>query len=256
MSTGQHAESTNAWRLSMPDPANYGGRSSTEHVNAWTADPAPAPEYPLEETAASNTVPAVNATPTVSSQPATATAVEVPTHSGPKPANDDEYRYDPVVPQNSKLAQSWRRPNRWRFVLRVVALIASVGAFGFILGATPYSKRSIPFNNPAMVYFSYFVGAFSILVSLAFIVHSAARSASRVNKIPRFGQIGIDTLMTLLWVIVAIVQLAKFPCPIGGHNGWCDFYNTSIFFSLLCMVIFAVMLGWDIIGSVILAGKK
>jgi hypothetical protein len=58
-----------------------------------------------------------------------------------------------------------------------------------------------------------------------------------------------DLLMGLLWGIGIIVEIAKFRCPVGGYNHWCDFYNTSIFFGFVSFVLYVVMIGWDALGA-------
>lgn len=58
-----------------------------------------------------------------------------------------------------------------------------------------------------------------------------------------------DLLMALLWGIGIIVEIAKYNCPPGQHNGWCNFYNTSIFFGFVSFVLYVVTLGWDVVGA-------
>lgn len=61
-----------------------------------------------------------------------------------------------------------------------------------------------------------------------------------------------DLLMTLLWGIGIIVEIVKYTCKIGAYDGWCNFYNTSIFFGFISFVMYIVMLGWDAVGGCIM----
>ncbi|KAF9423347.1 hypothetical protein BGZ76_003662, partial [Entomortierella beljakovae] len=45
------------------------------------------------------------------------------------------------------------------------------------------------------------------------------------------------------------VCISKYPCAVGGQNGWCDMYNSSVFLGMVAFVSFLVALGWDIWGS-------
>ncbi|KAL1924117.1 uncharacterized protein VTP21DRAFT_7152 [Calcarisporiella thermophila] len=181
----------------------------------------------------------------------------MPSHSlSPRPANDNEYKYDPIRRnseyQGSKMVDMWRQPLFWRLLGRALCFFSSVGALGFILGAGPRSNQPIPFDTPALVYVSYIVGSVSILTSLAQVLDIALRLLKHRRLIPRSAQLLADSLFSLLWSIVAFVQIARFPCSPGGNAGWCDFYNTSLFFSVVSMTIFLVMTIWDIIGTVFL----
>lgn len=66
---------------------------------------------------------------------------------------------------------------------------------------------------------------------------------------------GIDLLLAILWGIGTIVEIAKFPCSPGGYDHWCDFYNVSIFWGMLSLVLFLMAAGWDVIGSCIARRK-
>lgn len=75
------------------------------------------------------------------------------------------------------------------------------------------------------------------------------RRFGKTEKMKRTILILCDLLMTLLWGIGIIVEIAKYSCKPGQYSGWCNFYNTSIFFGFLSFVLYIVMLGWDAVGG-------
>lgn len=70
-------------------------------------------------------------------------------------------------------------------------------------------------------------------------------SAERLNRVIL---ILCDLLMTLLWGIGIFVEVIQYQCKPGTLDGWCNFYNTSIFFGFLSFAIYIVLLGWDSFG--------
>lgn len=65
----------------------------------------------------------------------------------------------------------------------------------------------------------------------------------------------LDLVMALLWGIGVIIEVAKYSCKPGTLDGWCDFYNTSIFFGFLSFAIYIVLVGFDVFGS-LCGGRK
>ncbi|KAL1918307.1 uncharacterized protein VTP21DRAFT_2967 [Calcarisporiella thermophila] len=164
--------------------------------------------------------------------------------------------YSAMVPEDTNLAKSWNRPSKARFAMRLIGLMASVGELGFIIGAVPYSHENIPFDNPSFVYFMYALGAISILVGLFFILHYILRFLTNRRKLPRVVLVLIDFLMAGLWIAVVITRLSLYPCPPGAHSGYCDFYNTAYFFAVLAFLVFLIMLIWDVLGAILIAGRR
>ena len=69
------------------------------------------------------------------------------------------------------------------------------------------------------------------------------------DKMKRFILILCDLFMAALWGIGIIVEIMQYRCSPGGHNHWCDFYNTSIFFGFVSFILYVVLVGWDIVGG-------
>jgi hypothetical protein len=139
------------------------------------------------------------------------------------------------------------KPNVKRLWLRLAQLVAGVGAFGFLVGAKPYSGEGIPsLISKAVVVLMYIFSAVSILVSLFFIIHYFVRRCYRNVKLHRFIIIVIDLLLGLAFGIIVFVMILHNTCKPGSR--WCDFYNTSIFFGMLAFVLYAGSIFWDIVG--------
>lgn len=77
------------------------------------------------------------------------------------------------------------------------------------------------------------------------------RRCAKGLKMNRGFLVGIDLLLAILWGIGVIVEVAKFNCPPGQHNHWCDFYNVSIFFGFVAFASFIVAVVWDTVGGCI-----
>jgi cation transport ATPase len=142
------------------------------------------------------------------------------------------------------------RPSWKRGVMRILQLITSVGALGFLAGATPYSGRDNPFDSKTIFPFLYVVGAVSILAALFFVTFFLIRAVyPKKKKLNRFLVFFIDIVLALAWGVLMVFMIAKYPCAVGANNGWCDFFNTSIFFAVASFVLFALSAFWDMFGS-------
>ncbi|CAG8767944.1 9052_t:CDS:2, partial [Cetraspora pellucida] len=127
------------------------------------------------------------------------------------------------------------RPSGKRFFFRLSTLVASAGALGFIIGAPLYSKQGTPVEaNKFAIYFLYVVSGLSILISLYFLVLYCVRRWNDAKKISRILLHIIDFVFAASFGVLMVFMIKDFRCPINGRDGWCDFYNTSIFFTVLC----------------------
>lgn len=93
------------------------------------------------------------------------------------------------------------------------------------------------------------VAILSTLASFAFVFNYFNRRLRRQEKMKRYILFGIDIVMTLAWMIDVFVCISKFPCAVGGQNGWCDMYNTSVFLGIVALLSFLAAFIWDIWGS-------
>ncbi|KAF9967899.1 hypothetical protein BGZ70_007764 [Mortierella alpina] len=140
-------------------------------------------------------------------------------------------------------------PNRKRLILRLISLVSSLLVLIFLIAASPVSRSSAPFSSKAGLAFHYIVGIVSILISCAFVFNYFSRRLRRKPKMKRYVLLGLDIFMTLMWLIDIFVCISKFPCAVGGQDGWCDMYNTSIFLSMIAFASFLAAFIWDIWGS-------
>ena len=65
----------------------------------------------------------------------------------------------------------------------------------------------------------------------------------------RYILFGLDIVMALAWMVDVFVCIKKFPCAVGGQNGWCDMYNSSVFLGIVALLSFLAAFVWDIWGS-------
>ncbi|CAO3565235.1 unnamed protein product [Mortierella alpina] len=171
-------------------------------------------------------------------------------------------------------------PNRRRLILRLISLVSSVLVLIFLIAASPVSiyterapmfflvavfgprfimslnilptqvsRSSAPFSSKAGLAFHYIVGIVSILISCAFVFNYFSRRLRRKPKMKRYVLLGLDVFMTFGWLIDIFVCISKFPCAVGGQDGWCDMYNTSIFLGMIAFASFLAAFIWDIWGS-------
>ncbi|KAI1311311.1 hypothetical protein EDD11_003491 [Mortierella claussenii] len=142
-----------------------------------------------------------------------------------------------------------RIPNKRRLILRLVSLTSSVLTLVLLIAASPVSKSSSPFTSQAGLGFHYVVAILSILVNGVFVFNYFSRRLRRQQKMKRYILFGLDIVMTLAWLTDVFVCISKFPCAVGGQNGWCDMYNSSVFLGMIAFGTFFAALIWDIWGS-------
>ncbi|KAI9494129.1 hypothetical protein BDB00DRAFT_819710 [Zychaea mexicana] len=175
-----------------------------------------------------------------------------PTPAGGKPRPNQAEVEEALPPAWDK---SRMNPNKWRLLLRALQLIAAIGHLGFAAGASPYSGNEVPFDSSACFYFLYAVAILTIIWAMFHLSFYCYRRVAHGNKMNRVLMSGIDLLLTILWGIGTIVEIAMFPCGPGDNNGWCDFYNVSIFWGMLSFALFIAAVGWDILGACVARRK-
>ncbi|KAF9574715.1 hypothetical protein EC968_005720 [Mortierella alpina] len=111
-------------------------------------------------------------------------------------------------------------PNKRRLILRLISLVSSILVLIFLIAASPVSRSSAPFSSKAGLAFHYIVGIVSILISFAFVFNYFSRRLRRKPKMKRYVLFGLDIFMTLVWLIDIFVCISKFPCAVGGQDGW------------------------------------
>ncbi|ORY06457.1 hypothetical protein K493DRAFT_295987 [Basidiobolus meristosporus CBS 931.73] len=141
-----------------------------------------------------------------------------------------------------------RAPNRWRVLLRFIGLIGSIGAFGFSVGAGPYSGRATPFADKSAIIFLYIWSAVSIIAHVYFLLNMLNRKVRNGSKVPRKWLLIADIVLGVCWGFDVVFLIAKNHCPVGKLDGWCDFFNTSIFFAFLTFVATVTSIFWDLYG--------
>ncbi|KAG1497470.1 hypothetical protein G6F46_000707 [Rhizopus delemar] len=152
-----------------------------------------------------------------------------PTHTENNTTFNNDYNTKP----ESVATPAKTTPSKLRVLFRIILFIFSVGHLGFAAGASPYSGKPIPFDSSTCFYFLFAVAVMSIIYSGFHVFLYLFR---------RFGNVA-------LWGIGIIVEIMQYRCSPGGHNHWCDFYNTSIFFGFVSFILYVVLVGWDIVGG-------
>jgi len=152
---------------------------------------------------------------------------------------------------SSQMVTSIGAPNKWRLLTRFIQFLASVGAFAFIvLTSKPISKRDPPVGaNKTAIIFLYIVSAVSIIYSFGHIIFYCVRRWGKKNKAPRWSLLLIDSIIGASFGTLMVFLIKDYRCKVGDLNGWCDLYNTSIFFTVLAFVTYAVSFIWDIVGG-------
>ncbi|KAK3842639.1 MAG: hypothetical protein J3R72DRAFT_442805 [Linnemannia gamsii] len=157
-----------------------------------------------------------------------------------QPTKGDEENQDLIVV---------RAPNKRRMILRLISLSSSLLVLVLLIAAAPVSHSSSPFTSAVGLAFHYVVAILSTLVSAAFLFNYFSRRLRRQEKMKRYLLFGLDIFMSILWLIDAFVCISKFPCAVGGQNGWCDMYNSSVFLGIVAFLSFLAAFIWDIWGS-------
>ena len=144
-----------------------------------------------------------------------------------------------------------QRPSVMMMLLRLLEIIASAGAIGFLAGATPYSGQLSPFSSSsqaqALTYAIYALGGLTGIWALSWFFSDIVKCC-----IPRAAQsrgvttlvILIDLLLCAAWLAVIIVMIANYTCAPGSLNGYCNWFNTSLFFGILDAALLLFGIAW------------
>ncbi|RKP23883.1 hypothetical protein SYNPS1DRAFT_30355 [Syncephalis pseudoplumigaleata] len=150
-----------------------------------------------------------------------------------------------------------RLPNWKRLYLRLAQLVAATGAFGFLVGAKPYSGTTGPqFEDRTAVYFLYVMAVASFLLAVAHAVYFYLRLKRARPKFNQWYICGVDFFMFLFWGAEVGVLLSKNSCPSGTFNGWCTFFNVAIFWGFASFVSCGVATVWDVAGIWIASRRR
>ncbi|CAO3617515.1 unnamed protein product [Mucor fragilis] len=192
--------------------------SSPEPINAWESNKQelPSADQPLH---------------------AASTSIDIPS---PLPAVPD-------ASSDESLARE--KPSLPRFLLRIWQFFAAIGAFGFQVGASPYSEEPMPFGKPDLLYYGYVVCWLSIVWSSFNVFVYLTRRFGKGNKIKRFVSTLLDLVLAALFGVCVFYEIATYHCKPGMHNGWCNFYNTGLFFLMSLFLSYVVHALWDIFGA-------
>ncbi|KAJ1912781.1 hypothetical protein IWQ60_009504 [Tieghemiomyces parasiticus] len=178
--------------------------------------------------------------PAPSAAPVEPVAVEAAVH-GDKPGGVEV----PVYNKYSFMTV----PDKRKEVLRFFQIVAGVGALGFLAGASPRSGRDSPFSDSSPTNFQYFVSGLSIAVSLFFFLSFFWRfKRPGSQKARNWGLVVTDFILLAFWVASIVASFIKNKCSVGTLDGYCDFYNTSLFFCILSALLYLITFGWSIVA--------
>ncbi|ORY95944.1 hypothetical protein BCR43DRAFT_516013 [Syncephalastrum racemosum] len=143
-----------------------------------------------------------------------------------------------------------QRPSPIRLGMRVWQLLAALGAFAFQAGASPYAMRPMPFSeNMALVYFVYALFWISFTWSLFEIYVYLTRLRGRGGKVKRIIAFAVDAILAALMGVGVCYEIALYKCPPGQYDGWCDFFNTGLFFGVSLFSTYILTALWDLFGG-------
>ncbi|KAG2205446.1 hypothetical protein INT46_007657 [Mucor plumbeus] len=125
-----------------------------------------------------------------------------------------------VVPELSSSKSTSGKPSLPRFILRIWQFFAAIGAFGFQVGASPYSEEPVPFGKLGLLYYGYVVCWLSIVWSSFNIFVYLTRRFGKGNKIKRFVSTLLDLVLAALFGVCVFYEIATYRCKPGMHNGW------------------------------------
>ncbi|KAI9593299.1 hypothetical protein BDF19DRAFT_448256 [Syncephalis fuscata] len=142
-----------------------------------------------------------------------------------------------------------RAPNWIIFGIRSAQLVFSIATLGFLAGASSYSGKDSPFSGHTAVDLYYAVSSISCAVSLSLVCFMLFRWIKPGKDIGQYTIFLIDLIMTCIWGADVFIIIGTQKCHIGSLNGWCDFFNTSIFFGVMAFLSYCVAMGWDVFTS-------
>jgi hypothetical protein len=240
--SGYTSPALSAADINMPDAAHY------IRPNAYAAPP-DANQSGIGSTSPSSHVPSIVPAPPQAAIPNSHDlAAPVPPESmqQAQPPPESNMQSGGSIP----VAPVVRKPPDWRLALvRVVQLLAAIAVLGFAAGATPYSGEDSPFSGQTAVDLYYAVSGISCVVSLFLIGMMIYRWIKPGKGFSHFGLFITDVCMALIWGTNVITIIATKSCKPGDRNGWCDFFNTAIFFGVLAFVCFLGTTCFDVYNS-------
>jgi len=203
--------------------------------NAWS-EPATIPPA-VETPAGARDVPEASA--------ASARGVPEASSAEPKPIVVHSQAEDEQQPIPGR-----RRPGICGTLLRFFQLVAAVGAIGFVAGAKSYSGNKGPFQNMSQSPIDgfYIVGGIAGVVAFVFFIQYII-SCFRKQSNPKWLLFFLDLLICAAWIIITLYLLSNYHCPIGGNNGWCNFFNTGMFFGVLSFMLWGLSCFCDVCES-------
>jgi len=103
--------------------------------------------------------------------------------------------------------------------------------------------------NKTAIIFLYIVSVVSVIYSFGHLIFYCVRRWGHKNKAPRWLLMLVDAIIGASFGTLMVFLIKDFRCKPGDLNGWCDFYNTAIFFTVLSFVTYAISFVWDIVGG-------
>lgn len=83
-----------------------------------------------------------------------------------------------------------------------------------------------------------------------------SRRFGKGGKIKRFISTLFDLCLAALFGVNVFYEIAIYRCKPGTHQGYCDFYNTGLFFLMTLFFTYVIHALWDIFGSMYCLRKK
>ncbi|KAI8051110.1 hypothetical protein BDF22DRAFT_744715 [Syncephalis plumigaleata] len=152
----------------------------------------------------------------------------------------------------------WQYTWEKRLLLRAIGLLSAINTVGFLGGASPYSSYDIPFSSSWFITVTLVAAILTIVLNLLYLVHTFRIIRSSQLNMDRKGRLWIvnwrtrdalvalmDVVMTATWM-AGLVGIYQHKCSPGSLNGWCDFYNTSILFGTISLVIQLIVTTWEV----------
>ncbi|KAI8372698.1 uncharacterized protein BYT42DRAFT_615911 [Radiomyces spectabilis] len=142
-----------------------------------------------------------------------------------------------------------RPPNPWRMSLRVIQLLSCIGLFGFQAGASPWSNE-MPFqNNVGLLYYVYAICCVAFIWSSFMVYVYLTRRYRQANNLKRGVALAVDAILATLLGVGVCFESATYACTPGQYHGWCDFFNTGLFFGMLLFASYTFSSLWDLFGG-------
>ena len=121
-------------------------------------------------------------------------------------------------------------------------------AVAFSASATAHSHHPIPFASTRGLLSNYYAfitaNAFGVIYALTMVIVGCCIKGEHEGKFSILVYLG-DFAMIIALGMTTWYLAGTYACPPGEYNGWCDFYNVSIFFGTLGFVLFAITMCWS-----------